>query len=97
MHHDPLHRFVQLQECPQRRVLERLQFVVHRRLPILLAICNLFQEDLNLLGRDDVADVFRVTQVAEYQSDHLVPRHGGSPLFPGLIASSIWMRSPETG
>src|SRR5205085_7721948 len=65
-----------MQVRTQRRVLQRLQIVVHGRLAVVTAVRHVLQEDLDLLYWDDVADVLRRLQVTKGETDDLVTNYG---------------------
>ena len=53
-------------------IFERLQVVVDAGLAVVVAGLHALEEQLDLLVRDDVADVLGIRQVAEGEADHLV-------------------------
>ncbi len=53
----PLSLLVELQKRPQRIVLERLQRFVDRGLAVVAPIGNVLEKQVDLLARNDVADV----------------------------------------
>ena len=52
VHHHALHALVELQVLAQRRILERLQIVVHGGLAVVVAVGNVLQEQIDFLVRE---------------------------------------------
>src|SRR5437868_6021407 len=73
-----------MQVRTQRRVLQRLQIVVHGRLAVVTAVRHVLQEDLDLLYWDDVADVLRRLQVTKGETDDLVTNYGRAAAVSGI-------------
>src|SRR6476646_756185 len=65
-----------MQVRTQRRILQRLQIVIHGRLAIVAAVGHVLQAQLNLLYRHDVADVLRHLQVTKGTTNDLVVDYG---------------------
>src|ERR1019366_591521 len=73
VNHDAFDRLVQFQVLAQRRVLERLKLVIHRRLAVVGAAGDVFQENIDFFVGDDVSDILRVpAELAEGNADHFV-------------------------
>ena len=85
MHDDAGNRLVQLEKRPQRGILEGLELIENGGLAGIVTVGDILQEQLNLLARNDVADVFRpASEPAERESDHLVAGDGRSTAVAGI-------------
>ena len=67
-----LHGFIEFEELAQRGVFESLVFIEQTWFAIVASVCDVLQKQIDFLRRDNVADVVRLDQAAEGQSDHLV-------------------------
>src|SRR5580692_5914137 len=65
-------RLVELQEGAQRGILQRLQLIEQARLAVVVTVGDILEEDVDFLVGDDVADVLRISEATEGQTDHLV-------------------------
>ena len=65
-------------------VLEGLERVVHRGLAVVGAVLDVVQEEVDLLGRDDVADVVGLGELAEDQADDLAVDDRGAAAVAGV-------------
>ena len=85
VHDHALDGLVELQVLAQRRILQRLQLVVHGRLAVIVAVGDVLEEQIHFLVGDDVADVLRVAaQLAEREADHLVAGDRGAAAVAGI-------------
>ncbi len=73
MNHHAFDGLVQLEECAQRRIFQRLQLIVHGGLAVVVTVRDVLQEQIDFFVGDDVADVLRVAaQLAEGEAYHFV-------------------------
>jgi hypothetical protein len=85
VHDHAFDRLVELQIVAQRRILERLQVVVHRRLAVVSAVGDVLQEQIHFFVGNDVADVLRVAaELGEGEADHLVARDRRTAAVAGI-------------
>src|SRR5271157_3882889 len=76
VHDHPLRLFVETKKAPKRGVFQGLKRVVYGGLAFALTVGDVFEKKLDLLGRNDVADVVGLGQLAEDQADHLAVDQG---------------------
>ena len=66
---------VELELAAERLVLQVLDLDGQDRLPLVMAVLNIFEEELDLLHRDDITDVVGPGELAEDNADHLAINH----------------------
>src|SRR5690606_17476196 len=75
--HDAVDALGKPQTLSQGLIFDRLHQIKNLRFAVINAIRDIVQKELNLFDRNQVADVLRVLDQAEYQPDQFSVRHRG--------------------